>query len=316
MLPLMTFPLVRTISSFLGRKEKMSHPNELPLVGLNELRTIDRWRLENRARALAQAINLGDGLMLCRVLGRYKLYVPASDVGFGVHVLMEGIWEGWLTVVMTHLIQPGMTVVDVGANHGYYTVLFADLVGAEGKVVAFEPHPVTANLLRKTLFVNGMQERVEVVEAAAVAVDGTDIDLFGDASEPKNASVVSWGLAEYPLIGSVRGVTLDTALASAERVDFMKVDVEGAEEQTMLGAMKIIARDKPDIVLEYNVHRCTDPERLLNDLETYYGRILIINYDSTLETVARATLLDRTRTDDWSLFLTVRAPLPLAMAED
>lgn len=295
-------------------KKSSLSPYELPLVGLNELRSLDRWSLENRARALTHTITLGDGVMLGRILGRYKMYVPTSDAGFGVHVMMEGVWEGWLTVLVTRLVQPGMTVVDVGANHGYYTVLLADLVGETGRVVALEPHPGTAELLKKTLFINGFDSRVELVQAAAVAKEGADLHFFADPTEPKNARVVDESHAGRNGVTTVRAATLDALLTSNERIDFMKIDVEGAEEAAMAGAMGVIERDRPDILLEFNSLRCADPAGLLDRLEAIYGDLLVITYESTFEKAVRADLLDPSRTEDWSLFLTVRKDDPLFAA--
>lgn len=277
----------------------------LPLIGLDELRTLDRRALENRARELAQAVNLGDGLMLCRILGRYKLYVPAADVGFGVHVMMDGVWEGWLSVFMFRRIRPGMTVVDVGANHGYYSVVFADLVGPEGRVFAIEPNPDTAPLLRRSVSVNGLSERVTVVEAAAVAGEAVALPFRAEAGEPKNARLIPVDAAAGPGDVQVAGATLDAVLASVARVDFMKIDVEGAEEQALAGAMTVIRRDRPDILLEFNVHRCADPVGLLDMLEAIYGTLWIVTFASTLERADRTRLLDRANFEDWSLFLTV-----------
>lgn len=275
-------------------------------MGLNELRTLDRWSLEDRARALCQPIYLGGDLMLCRVLGRYKLYVPTTDVGFGVHVLMEGIWEGWLTVFLTRLIKPGMTVLDVGANHGYYTVLLADLVGEEGAVVAVEPHPRTASLLRQTIYVNGFSQRTDIIEAAAVASASQALSLHVPIAEPKNAHLVSSDRFEEPDVVSVAALTLDSLIDRFPRVDFMKIDVEGAEEDAVAGAMQIVKRDKPDIILEFNVHRCRDAPAFLASLLAVYGTLRALDYDGTTPDISTDKLLDRGRTDDWLLYLTVR----------
>lgn len=276
-----------------------------PLVGLNELRQADRWVLEDRARALTHVINLGNGEMLCRILGRYKFYVPAADVGFGAHVMMEGMWEGWLTAFVIPRIKPGMTVVDVGANHGYYSLLLADLVEETGKVVAVEPHPHTAELLRRSVFVNGFSARTRVIEAAAMAQDGQTLSLHIQASEPKNARIVSAEEAQHLSVAEVQGISLNTALADYDKIDFMKIDVEGAEEATLLGAMEIIRRHRPDILLEFNVHRCADPVGLLDELEAVYGALYIIGYDSKLVVADRARLLDRSNQEDWSLYLSL-----------
>ena len=277
----------------------------LPLVGLNELRIADRWVLEDRARALTHVINLGDGIMLCRILGRYKLYVPASDAGFGAHVMMEGMWEGWLTTFVAKRIKAGMIAVDVGANHGYYTLLLADLVEASGKVLAIEPHPRTAALLRRSVFVNGFDGRVKVLEAAAVARDGEDLFFYADPTEPKNAHVLEGAPEPSANITQVKGASLDRALAAYGRVDFMKIDVEGAEEDTLAGGMGVIEKYRPDILLEFNVHRCKDPVGLLDRLEAVYGALHVLTYESMLERADRAALLDSSRREDWSLYLTV-----------
>lgn len=299
------FVLRRPRSSKISKISDVTPYPSLPLVGLNELRKANRWVLEDRARALTHVINIGDGEMLCRILGRYKLYVPGSDVGFGAHVMMEGVWEGWLTTFVIPRLKPGMVAVDVGANHGYYTLLFADLVEEKGQVVAFEPHPNTARLLRRSVMVNGFQNRTAVIEAAAVAKDGETLNLYKHPGEPKNARLVSGAEAKGNDVAEVKGVTLDTALSAYERIDFMKIDVEGAEEATVLGALGIIRRDRPDILLEFNVHRCADPVGLLDQLEEIYGTLRHIDYSSQLVTSDRAQLLDKSNREDWSLFLTL-----------
>lgn len=188
---------------------KSSSP-ELSLIGLNELLTMDRWTLERRSRALAQPAFMGMQVMLARVLGRYKLYVPTTDIGFGAHVIMDGVWESWLTVFMAARIKPGMRVVDAGANHGYYTVLFADLVGPGGRVAAIEPNPRTAAFLRQTIAVNGYDGRVEMFEKALVEEDGQTLSFLAPGAEPKNARVVPDALADQLDTIAVSGARLDT----------------------------------------------------------------------------------------------------------
>lgn len=276
---------------------------EHSLVGLNELMTMDRWTLERRSRALAKPAFLGMQLMLTRVLGRYKLYVPTTDIGFGVHVIMDGHWEPWLTVFMISRIKPGMRVVDAGANHGYYTVLFADLAGPDGRVAAFEPNPRTADLLRRTLYVNGLDLRVDVHEVALVDQDGQTLTFLATQDEPKNARVVTDTLRGQPETITVSGAKLDTALASWERVDFIKVDVEGAEEAMMSGAWGVIERDRPELLLEFNASRCTEPAVLLDRLIDIYGPTLVeVDFEGGLVPISREAVLDQSKAEEWMLF--------------
>src|SRR5207245_9955667 len=102
------------------REEALGLPRPASFLPISpqELTTLGRYHLENRCRALANPVYLGDQTALCRILGFYKLYVDTADTGFGSHVLLEGYWEIWLTIFFARHLQPGMTVIDVGANFG------------------------------------------------------------------------------------------------------------------------------------------------------------------------------------------------------
>ncbi len=268
------------------------------LIGLNELGEIDRWTLERRSRVLVEPVYVGDAQALTRILGRYKFYVSTRDVGFGAHVLLDGCWESWLTVFMARRVSPGMHVVDAGANHGYYTVMFADLVGPSGRVAAFEPNPGLAALLRKSVTVNGFASRVEVHEVALSAEDGGSIELHASADEPKNGVIAPAGGGGL----AVRSATLTAALGAWPRVDFLKIDVEGAEEAVLAGAWPLIVRDLPSMVLEFNVGRSRSAAALLDQLEALYGDARAINYDGADEAVVRSALLDPSNKEDWLLY--------------
>lgn len=279
---------------------------ELNLLGHNELLTVDRWELERRSRALARAVNLGDGVMLCRAMGRYKMFLSAQDVGFTPHLLLDGIWEPWMTPVLARRIKPGMAVADVGANHGYFTLLLADLVGPGGRVAAIEPHPKTAELLRRTVGVNGFGDRTTVFEQAVGAHDDRLLTFERRDDDPKNARIVGDERAEQPGMTRVRSGRLDTLLADWPKVDFLKIDVEGAEEAVLEGAWPLIVRDRPEILLEFNHSRCSDPLGLLERLVGVYQRLRTVTFDSKLVPVTRAQLLDKDQPEDWMLWLSRR----------
>ncbi len=278
--------------------------SELNLIGLNELPKLGRWDLERRARALAQSTYLGDGVCLSRVLGRYKLYVDSRDVGFGAHIMLDGSWEPWLTTFMARQVKPGMNVVDMGANHGYYSLLFADLVGASGRVAAIEPNPHLCRLLRKSLTVNGFDTRCEVFQAAATAADNLALELWVPADEPKNGRVLPQ--EQQPQGGErapVRGQTATSLLKHWDRVDYVKIDIEGGEEDALAGLWPILERDRPQVVLEYNVGRCRDPNALLERLSALYGGLKTVNFEAATEATPTGDLLDRGRTEDWIIYL-------------
>ena len=281
-----------------------SSPNEAPLLGLHAICSQDRYTLERRVRALAHNAYLGDNVTLCRILGRYKFYVASDDVGFGGHVILDGIWEPWVTTFMAKTVKPGMYVADVGANHGYYTVLMADIVGPEGRVLAVEPHPRTSDLLHRNVTINGFASHTDVADCAVGFFAGEILSLHVPDNEPKNAHVVHG--SEAPGSLKIRSERLDDLLAGWPRIDFIKMDVEGAEEAALSGAAVTIERDRPQLLLEYNIHRCQNPEGLITWLTTLYGEIWTLDWNGNLEPVSRDALLDRDRIEDWMLYLTTK----------
>ncbi|MNI90505.1 hypothetical protein D3C73_1480330 [compost metagenome] len=100
----------------------------------------------------------------------------------------------------------------------------------------------------------------------------------------------------------VQGARLDTLLADWPRVDFMKVDVEGAEEAMIHGAASVLERDRPAMVLEFSPLRCHDPEKLLQYLAELYGAPSVVGFDSKLAPVSTEALLDLSNHEDWLLF--------------
>lgn len=276
------------------------------LIGLNELPTIDRWDMERRSRGAVQPVYLGDHVALCRVLARYKCFIDTTDVGFGAHLLLDGFWESWLTTFIASHVGPGDHVVDVGANHGYYTLLMADLVGVSGQVASVEPNPDICRLLRKSVAVNGFSRRVEVMEQAATAVDHQSVVLCLPPNEPKNAYLTS---ATGPMVSpseqrvTVAGGRLATALAHWDRLDFLKIDVEGGEEAAIDGLFPLLNLHRPRMVLEFNAGRCATPRFLLERLKDLYGKIDAVGFDGRAHPTNIETLLDTNRTEDWLLYL-------------
>ena len=274
--------------------------DEMALLNLADISGQDRWSFERQSRHRARAVYLGDKTAICRVMGRYKLYVSTDDVGFGSHMLLDGVWEPWVTTFMARFVKPGMWVADVGANHGYFTLLLADIVGAQGRVAAFEPHPTTVRHLRRSVSVNGFDDRVQIIERAVSDEDDLILGFHIPTQEPKNARLVDQkGGAD---VVEVKSTTLTTSFADWSRLDFIKIDIEGAEEAALRGAKGLIERLKPNLLLEFNSLRCKDPRELLRWLSKHYGDPLVLDFDSNLSPVGEDVLLDRGQSEDWMLF--------------
>jgi FkbM family methyltransferase len=227
---------------------------------------------------------MGEDTVLCRVLDKYLMYVDAKDRSITPHLIMNGFWESWITLAFGRHLKPGMRVVDVGANVGYYTMLFADLVGPTGKVWAYEPNPLSHELIHLGLDVNGYTGRV-VAEQCIIGLEELELRRFRIPEDHScNAGVGKVHLFEGEDVDEVLVDTrpLDVLLAG-ERIDFVKIDAEGSEPKIWVG-MQALWRDNPDMVvaMEWTPHLYEDPQELLRLVLEKGGRIRVIGYDGAL----------------------------------
>ena len=164
-------------------------------------------------------------------------------VGAGEHGYWLGSYEMKKRLAFEQTIIPGSVVFDIGANVGYYSLLAAVLSGPGGKVFAFEPLLRNVDYLRKHVAINHM-DNVTVIEAAVS-------DHDGEASFQLGASDAMGHLSDRGEI-KVKMVCLDALLEAGEipLPDFMKIDVEGAEFDVLIGSQKILAACKPVLFLD------------------------------------------------------------------
>ena len=155
--------------------------------------------------------------------------------------------------VLAQVLRPGDTFVDVGANHGTYSIAAAGFVGPSGAVVAVEAIPRLARLVEKTLAGNGV--RNFEVHAVAVADTPGVCALFVPINGSGSASVyVSYERHERKRTIEVQRARLDDTLGWDRypgRV-VMKLDVEGSELACLRGATRFIVARRPVIMLEIN----------------------------------------------------------------
>jgi len=141
--------------------------------------------------------------------------------------------------VLNYLVQPGDKCIDAGANIGLYTCALAQRVGPHGVVIAIEPHPTASELLRRSVALNDLGDRVRI-EELALARDGMGEALLYLYEESELASTV----VQSDRHVRVPTMTLDALVSrhGLDRVDFAKIDVERAEEAVLAGAESLLAR--------------------------------------------------------------------------
>jgi FkbM family methyltransferase len=273
-----------------------------------DLASMSRADAERAISGAVQTAYLGDHTALTRILGFQKFYVDTRDVGFGGHVLLDGYWEIWLTLFCLRNVRAGMIVADIGANMGYYTVLFAGNVGANGHVLAVEPNPRATTLLRRSVEINGYASRTHVVEAACSDRMMTDAYLVVPPTEPKNAYISEDSTRADECSLKTTCVTLDALCDSYEHVDFIKIDAEGSEERIFAGMSAVLERNSPIVVIEINVARYANPAAFIHRLSSVYGTIRYVSFDGYATDVSQETLLSSNVGQDWLVVLSPHPP--------
>lgn len=198
-------------------------------------------------------------------------FTVVEGEGVSREIESYGVFEPELTEAFLRLVRPGQCVVDIGMHLGYFTTLFARLVGPEGAVHAFEPTPSTREFARHNV---GQFSNVTVHPQAVWHEKGTlnfhDYGLawmafnsFTAAKQELNAAARSF---------EVQTTTLDALRETVARpIAVVKVDAESAEAQILRGATSLMARDKPLITLEVGDREGAPESRALVDLMAAHG---------------------------------------------
>lgn len=189
--------------------------------------------------------------------GLFTVALPASDFGVGWEILEHGTYEPHLVAFYRSHLRPGMRVLDVGANLGFHALHAASLVAPQGRLMAVEPDPVNASLLRLSLTLERRGAAVEVLEAALSDSDGELIlsDL-GNApnsgarfTHPDRRTLERYVHGPAPRFDTVRALRWDDHFGSFA-MNLVKLDVEGAEPRVLRGMERSIERYRPVIVSE------------------------------------------------------------------
>lgn len=199
--------------------------------------------VEHQLAPTAFSVQLtGEDAVRCRV-GQVELLCDAADAAV-TPGLRSGAYEPHLTAVFERHCRPGMTVVDVGANLGYFTLLSSKLVGAAGQVIALEPNSENCRLLLSSLRLNAVSN----VQLLPVAADQEPGWAYYATHVGSNGGLVD-GDDLLSRFGSVVPTfRLDDVVN--RKVDFLKMDVEGAEGRVVHGATRIIEKDRPIVTTE------------------------------------------------------------------
>jgi len=190
---------------------------------------------------------VGGGRVLVATTWGGRLLVPADDLSLMPELVARGTYDLPFTAFVQRHLRPGDLAIDVGAHVGLFTLLMAYQVWEHGRVIAYEPNPRLLELLRDNVAMNWLDDRVEIVPRAVAATEssvelraprrfqmlGTIQSLIDDVPPSRHRRDTVDTI-------EVRTEPLDARMGRVERIDLIKVDVEGAEEQVFAGMSELL----------------------------------------------------------------------------
>lgn len=196
-------------------------------------------------------------------------------------------------------LGPGAVAIDIGANLGEWTVPLARAVGAGGQVLACEPAPLAAKALEATLGANALRQ-AEVIRCAVGDHDGSaefTVPVVTSAQADSGTARIGAAGPDHETL-SVALSSLDSLVAERglDRVDLIKIDVEGHERQVLDGAEATLGRFRPTLVIETGHEAEGDRQAIHDRLRGLGYRMLGILLDHGM---AEA---------DWDAYVTLQTP--------
>lgn len=167
-------------------------------------------------------------------------------------IFYHGCHEPQLTSLLLPFLSPGMTVFDIGANIGYYTVLMARRIGPAGMVHSFEINENVIDLLEENIR-SANVGNVKIVKRAVASTTGQRQFFVPHAGDEGEGSLNKSNRYEPSKTVKVSSVSLDDYVEEnkIKKVDFIKIDVEGAEYEVFEGAKNLLSsNDKPVVMFE------------------------------------------------------------------
>ncbi len=191
-------------------------------------------------------------------------------------------YESWDVHQISRWLQPGAVVFDVGANFGYYSVTLASEMRGKGRVFAFEPCRATYLRLETNIALNHLESMISAVPYGLS--DNPGVAYLEEVEGNSGATAIS-------AQGKGESIKLDTLdhfceVNNIDRIDIMKIDVEGSELRVLEGAKTMLSRSHPRIMIEFNssalVAAGTSAEQLEGLLRDFGYELFATNRDHLL----------------------------------
>jgi len=198
------------------------------------------------------------------IIDGHKMFLDSND---SLRLSINGVYEEFETEIVKKYVKSGDVVLDIGANIGYYTLILARLVGKKGKVFAFEPDPENFNILQRNVEINGYHNVVLLNKAV---VNKTGKIYLSLSEENKGDHRIASSLSRKTI--EIESIKLDDYFENDQNIDFIKMDIQGAEDAAIHGMIQLLTQNKemkmltefsPNLLKECGVEPDQHLERLV-----------------------------------------------------
>lgn len=236
-------------------------------------------------------VSVSNSEIVAKIFTGQKIYLDPKDISVTPHLALDSIWEGDITLAWLAVAQPNDTIVDIGANFGYYGVIAAQKVDKnKGSVILFEANPKLIPYVNKTLSVNWLNEKAHVEQMAVADKEGNVTlnimkDYIGSSSLLSAEHMDGYMHGKMSVIKtddkvSVKATTLDKYCENKglKELDLIKMDIEGFEDKAYQGMRKIVeASPNLTLFIEFTQKSYDDPEKFYNLMLQDFGHVYLIN---------------------------------------
>jgi FkbM family methyltransferase len=213
---------------------------------------LERLSVTMRGLGLQPVARIGKHLVklllregICVNVDGFRMSAAVEQNGY-LHAWRKGLVEPFMAELLRSLVKPGMVVLDLGANLGYYTLVAARQVGTNGKVYAFEPDPRNYAHLVRNIKRNGFDDRIIAASKAVSDTTGMAIFLLNATKLTNSSMFLSPGRVKRV---SVECIAIDNFLEEGVVVDVIKMHIEGAELHALRGMERTLARASNDLTM-------------------------------------------------------------------
>ncbi len=262
-------------------------------------------------------IVLKEDTAITKIFSGLKLYMDPRDLAVFPHIALDAIWEHRITDAWLKIVREEDTIADIGANFGYYGALAAQRTNPKkSKILFFEPNPYLIGYINKTLSVNWLHEQ-SVIENLAISDVAADLTLHLLEDYVGSSSLHSAGQVNK-LMGKkmhaktqekikVKAISLDEycKMNKIDKIDLIKMDIEGFEEQAYRGMRKIV-KASPEITMfvEFTAGAYEQPKKFFQTMLEDFGYLYRIEEDGYTSIVDSPSYEELIQDEsDWVMFI-------------